>query len=160
MRVFLCSFNNFSIAIPINFVSSIMLFNTNPVKTIAYNKNDRNVYVSLPLLLKYPAEKIKHGIILKNKEDDDIRNINEIGKTSEGRIILLTTEIERETEIQDDKIFSIQKIFNGMKFFFFFSGIFFNSLYNSSGNSILILNPDFFIKKLKRYRRHDKNINC
>jgi hypothetical protein len=51
MRVFLCSFNSFSIAIPINSVSSIMLNNVNTDKAIAYN-NDGNVYVSLPLLLQ------------------------------------------------------------------------------------------------------------
>jgi hypothetical protein len=144
MRVFLCSFNNFSIAIPISFVSSIVLIKENQDKTIDNNKG--NNYISLPLLLEYPSERIKHGIILKNKEDDEIDNIHEFNN-SEGRIILMTTEIECETEIQDDKIFTVQKSLKSMQFSLLFSGIFFDSLFNRYGNTILLLNPGFFLKK-------------
>jgi hypothetical protein len=146
MRVFICSYNNFSIAIPINYVSSIMLIKENLNKTIEY-KDSGNIYVSLPLFLKYPSEIIKHGIILKNKEDE---KLNETDNSNEEKIILLTTEIECETEIQNDKIFSIQKTFNCMQFSFIFNGIFFDSLYNRYGNTILLLNPDFFLKNMRR----------
>jgi hypothetical protein len=141
MRVFLCSFSGFSIAIPITFVSSITLINGNYDKAVDFSKDSGNIYVSLPVLLNYPAEKIKHGIILKNREKDDI------GNNPDGNIILLTTEIECETEIQDDKIFSVQKILKNMKFSFIFNGIFFDALFNRFGNTILILNPDFFLDK-------------
>jgi hypothetical protein len=153
MRVFICSFNNFSIAIPINFVSSITLIKENLNKPVEYNNDNRNIYVSLPLFLKHPSEIIKHGIILKNIKDDnsnEVDNSSEADKTSEDKIILLTTEIECETEIQKDKIFSIQKTFNCMQFSFIFSGIFFDSLYNRYGNTILLLNPDFFLKNIKK----------
>jgi hypothetical protein len=109
---------------------------------ITENSNDNgHTYISLPFLLEHPSEKIKHGIILKNREDDDIDNI------SEEKTILLTTEIECETEIQDSKIFSVQKALEGLQFSFLFSGIFFDSLLNRNGNTILLLNPEFFIKK-------------
>jgi hypothetical protein len=157
MRVFICSFNNFSIAIPINYVSSITLIKENFNKPVEY-KDNGNFYVSLPLFLKNPSEIIKHGIILKNIKDDnnetdsinEVDNSNEADKTPEEKIILLTTEIECETEIKNDKIFSIQKTFNCMQFSFIFSGIFFDSLYNRYGNTILLLNPDFFLKNMKR----------
>jgi hypothetical protein len=140
MRVFLCSFKNFSIAIPISFVSSIMLIKENQDNTT--NNNNENHYIYLPLLLEFPSAKIKHGIILKNKEDDEIDNINEINNSKE-RIILMTTEIECEAEIQDDKIFSVQKSLKNMQFSLLFSGIFFNRY----GNTILLLNPGFFLKR-------------
>jgi hypothetical protein len=146
MRVFLCSFNSFSIAIPINFVSSITLIKENQDR-ITEQTNSGNMYISLPLLLNYPSEIIKHGIILKNTEDDETGNSNEADNFSDEKIILLTTEIECETEIQEDKIFSVQKIFKSMQFSLFFRGIFFDSLYSRYGNSILLLNPDFFLKK-------------
>jgi hypothetical protein len=141
MRVFLCSFSGFSIAIPINFVSSIKLINSNIDKTIDHTNDNGDTYVSLPILLNDPSDKIKHGIILKNKENDDT------GNTSGANIILMTTEIECETEIQDEKIFSIQKILKNNKFSFIFSGIFFDSVFNHLGNTILILNPRFFLNK-------------
>jgi hypothetical protein len=147
MRVFLCSFKSFLIAIPINFVSSITLIKENSDKTVQYNNDNGSMYISLPLLLNYPSEIIKHGIILKNTGDDEIGNINEVDNISDEKIILLTTEIECETEIQDDKIFSIQKTFKSMQFSFIFSGIFFDSLSNRYGNTILVLNPNFFLKK-------------
>jgi len=154
MRVFLCPLDNFSMAIPIEFVSYIILYRGSAQKAIDHNSENGNTYFSLPLLLNYPFEKIKHGIILKNSGE------TETGEAFENKTVLLTTEIEREAEIQDEKIFPVQKTLNRTQFSFLFKGLLFNSEYRRMGNTILILNPDYFLLTYQGGTENGKNINC
>jgi len=143
MKVFICSYNNYYLAVPMDLVSSIMLYKKNTDKINFTEEND-NIYISLPLLFNCPSLNIHHGIILKN---DNIENSN--------KIILLTTEIENETEIQNDIIFPIQKsleniivninILNNIRFSEIFNGLFFKA-----GHLVLLLNPLPIINYSKR----------
>ena len=89
--------------------------------------------ISLVQLFNLPSEKVRHGMILKNK------------------ITILTTEVECETEISDDEIYPIPKIFGDMHFSAFFSGIKFDSRECKSsgnlGNPILLFNTENLINK-------------
>jgi len=154
MRVFLCPFDGFSMAVPIDSVSYIILYRGGADKAVDYNNDSGNKYFSLPLLLNYPFEKIKHGIILKSG------GIEEDNGAFENKTVLLTTEIEREIEIQDEKIFPVQKTLKSMRFSFLFKGILFDSNYNRAGNTILVLNTDYFLLKYQGETENDKNINC
>ena len=116
MRAFLCSFVDFSLAIPMRSVSSIAL-SSNAVARY-YQENETN-YVSLPQLLNLPSQDIRHSIALKSADYDS--------NDGEKKIILFTTAIERECEIPDEKIFPLPKLFRGMRFSRLFSGINLNS---------------------------------
>ena len=143
MRVFLCSYKSFSLAIPIESVSLITLHTGNAEKKIEFKNENRNTYISLPLLLNSPQDVIKHGIILKNINEDQDNDV------FEDRTILLTTEIECETEIDDENIYSIPHVFKITRFSYLFSGIFFYSQ-NHEGGLILLMNPKQLIQNLKK----------
>ncbi|MCL2185886.1 MAG: hypothetical protein FWB86_08570 [Treponema sp.] len=147
MRVFLCSYNNYSLAIPMDLVSSVMLYKKNTDKISAISDNN-NTYISLPLLLNCNNLNIHHGIVLKNTLDtnDETSDDQSSSQKIKNKIILLTTEIECETEIPNDIIFPIQKsikkitsdiyISNNIQFSEIFNGLFFKA-----GNLVLLLNP-------------------
>jgi len=151
MRVFLSSFKSFSLAIPIDFVSSIAILHIYCEKPVEFNKENRNVYISLPLLLDQPLEKIKHGIILKNSCDG-------FDTALENKNILLTTEIESEADIPDEKINKLPEVFKTYKFSLLFSGIVFDSFTsrknikscNIQNELVLLLNPVQFINKIRK----------
>jgi hypothetical protein len=141
MRVFLCAFGNFSLAIPITYISSIMLYYGNSDKKIEYNNENRNTYISLPVLFDYRVETPRHGIILKNGENDEDNGI------IENKTILLTTEIECEMNIPEEKLYSIPKILDRIKFSRIFSGIIFGL---GSKDMLLFLNPELLIQNLQK----------
>lgn len=122
MRVFLCAFTGFLVAIPMHAVSSLVLYTDG-------ESVQENICVSLPLLFNLPQENIRHGIILKNN------------------IILLVTEVICETEISQEAIFPLPKIFNVMRFSMLFSGIQFDSrIAETAGNPVLLLNSEQIIQ--------------
>jgi len=151
MRVFLCVFGDFSLAIPIDSVSSITLYHGDTGKIMEKSSENQNTYISLPLLFNYPAEKVKHGIILKNADD-------EYNTIIENRNILLTTEIECETNIPDEKIYSVPVTLKSFQFSLMFSGIIFDSVIhrkntaisNTAENIILLLNPEKLVQNIKK----------
>ena len=116
MRVFLCAFAGFSLAIPMRSVSSMMLHEKKAKQLLEYDRETHLTYVSLPILFGLPLENTRHGLILKNSENEDI-------DTKENKTILLTTEVECETEIPDKKIYPLPKAFGAMQFSLLFSGI-------------------------------------
>lgn len=150
MRVFLCSYNGFSLAIPIDLVSSIFLINDNPDYKFYYDHEKRNTYISLPVLFNCPAINIHHGIVLKNE--------NVSSETFEDKIILLSTKIIKESEIPSEKFYSIPKTIFLMKFASNFNGIFFhsqrirnNTVQNiSAGEMVLLLNPQKLIQNIQK----------
>ena len=147
MRVFMCAFENFSLAIPIAFVSSITLYQESISKEVVYNEENHNTYISLPILFNHPQALIHHGIILKDREDEDTENNSVI----ENKNILLTTEIEREIEIPEKNIYPVPKTLNVMQFSFLFNGIVFHSNKNRAEEElILVFNPEKLIKNIDR----------
>jgi len=153
MRVFICLYNGFSLAIPMDFVSSIFIFNDNADYKFRYDNEKRNTYISLPSLFDSPVSKIHHGIILKNEIYED----NEYD-TFENRVILLSTEIDREREIPSDKFYSIPKTLGIIKFASIFAGIFFYPRKNrnntvsdiSAGDMVLLLNPQQLVQNIQK----------
>ena len=151
MKVFLCSYNGFSLAVPMDKVSSVMLIteNNNHKSLMHFSSDNGNTYISLPLLFNCPSLNMKHGIILKNSDSDDDIAIKD-------KTILLTTEIECESEISDDKILTIPKTLNVFKFSLFFSGIlFYRRQPKISENLILLLNPEHMVQKINKEKTND-----
>ena len=123
MRVFLCFFTGFSVAIPMDCVASLILHKKAAKQTIEYDSENNNTFISLPLLFQSPQAVIRHGIILKTG------NNNESEDTSGGlknKIILLTTEVECEAEIPSEKIYPVPGVLGVFNFSAFFNGISFN----------------------------------
>jgi hypothetical protein len=151
MRVFLCACGGFLVAIPMDSVSSLMLYAEEAAQMVEYNEQNRNTYISLPLLLDIPPEHIQHGIVLKNpdSEDDDSSII-------ENRTILLTTRIDCEIDISEGEIYPIPKVFNRMRLSMLFSGILFSShlhpdreFSDTTDTLVFVLNPGQLIKNIK-----------
>jgi chemotaxis signal transduction protein len=147
MRVFLCAFGSFSLAVPMKSVSSITLYEGGARKAVEHKKENGNTYVALPLLFNLPQATIKHGIILKNRENEDTQDNSVI----ENKTILLATEIEREIEIPEKNIYPVPKTLKVMRFSNIFSGI---AFYSYTGRAeeelILMLKPEKLVKNIKR----------
>ena len=153
MRVFLCSFDDFYIAIPMDSILALTLQTEKEAEVLLasesnavnYNQEDRNTYVSLPRLFDVPVKKIRHSIIMKNFDnidDDAIKN----------KTILYIPEVECETEIPDEEIYPIQTTFNNTLFSTLFSGIQFDSrpaIAGIGGNPVLFLNTEELIQSVQ-----------
>jgi hypothetical protein len=143
MRVFICPYNGFSLAIPTEFIASIFIQPVNLSKSIHYNKNHIS-YISLPILLNCKNLNIRHGIILKNINKDITKD----------KIILLSAKIESEQDIPDKDFYPLPKIMDITKFSHIFNGIFFNarhtdtSINESAAEIILLLNPEQLVKNI------------
>jgi hypothetical protein len=126
-----------------------MLIPENQERTVEYNDEFNNTYLSLPLLFNLPMEKVKHGIILKRSDNDNAGD-----DITENRNILLITEIKCETEIPEEQIYSMPKILNFERFI---SGIVFacTKIFDKAGNAsktgmILLVNPVRLFESIKR----------
>jgi chemotaxis signal transduction protein len=122
MRVFLSEFFGFTLAVSMDAVASMMFFNQEMEKIIRYDQENRNTYVSLPLLFNQPSASICYGIVLRN------------WNTIENKVVLITAEIKRDIEITDDQFYPIPKSMGALRFSEMFSGIHF------SDNPVLLLN--------------------
>jgi len=147
MRVFLCSYSWFLLAIPTDFISSIFLYQENLNQKIEFNAENRNTSVCLPLLFDCPDSNVKHGIIIKNDTDND---------STENRFVLFGTAVESERDIPAESIFPVPKIMGVMQFSFIFDGIcFFTDNSNEGENKInnelvLLLNPQKLIQNIQK----------
>jgi chemotaxis signal transduction protein len=122
MRVFLSAFSGFTLAVPMDAVGAMVLYNQKMEKTIQYDQGKRSTYVSLPMLFNLPNETVHHGIVLREWND------------KENKAVLVTPEVKRDIEIPDEQFYPIQKSLGALRFSEVFSGIHF------SGNPILLLN--------------------
>ena len=145
MRVFLCIFKDFSVAIPMSWVSSLFIYTEDALnkaalneaahnEAVVYNSETQDFLVSLFCLFNIPPQTTKHGIVLKNE-------------TYPKKITLLSTQVDSEIEIADSKIYPIPKTLNGMLFSSFFSGIQFPQ--DTESKPIIILNPEKLIHYIK-----------
>ena len=136
MRVFLCAIGDFYVAIPMEFISSLTLLTGKERQyTNKHNLKNGNMYVSLFWLFNILPGNIRHGIVLKND-------------TAEKKIILLSTEIECETEIPNEEIYPIPKTLNGTRFSALFSGIQFTA--DKKNGPILLLHPEQLIQYMQK----------
>jgi len=169
MKVFICGFNDFSLAIPINYISSLFLHSKEAEQVSAnaaanaadnaveYNAENKNSYVSLPRLLKLSSDYIKHGLVLKqlNSEtgEPEENNIDE-DVIIENKIILLTTAVKREAEIPGEEIFPMPKMLGGVSPLSLFSGIKFDSgeTTEAEGHPLLFLNVKNLVNDIQKRR--------
>jgi hypothetical protein len=122
MRVFLSEFSGFTLAVPMDAVASMVFYNQEMEKIIQHDQENRNTYVSLPLLFNQPSTSICYGIVLRN------------WNTIENKVVLITAEIKRDIEIPYDQFYPIPKSMSALRFSEMFSGIHF------SDNPVLLLN--------------------
>jgi hypothetical protein len=141
MKVFLCAFQGFSLAIPMQSAAALMLYTRGASRAVLYNRVNENTYFSLPHLFGLPRETVRHGIILKNSGGDDGENL------SENRNILLTTRVERDEDIPDDTIYPLPGILKNKRFSWMFSGIQFSSAAGGPGGLVLVLNCESLVKR-------------
>jgi hypothetical protein len=110
MRVFLCPYEGFLLAIPIEAVASLTLYGEDAGGTepVEFNRENGNRYFFLPRLLQCPGE-IVHGIVLK----DRLGGEEEYLDTPENKNILLTTGGEREEDIAEERIYPLPRVLAG-----------------------------------------------
>jgi len=152
MRVFLCPYEGFSLAVPMDIVQAVILNRKNPERTVVYNQKNQNTYISLPRLFNCANHKIKHGIILKDGIDQKLEN----------KFVLLTYEIESEAELSLNKIYPLPEAFAAMKFSLFFKGIVFSSRpREKKSNSvhpedlILLVDSEHIVQNIKKELKND-----
>ena len=112
-------------------VGSMMLYNQKTEKTILHDQEKRNTYVSLPELFKMKDKTVYHGVILRKWD------------SNENKIVLLTAEVKRDTEIPDDEFHPIPKTLSAMKFSSMFTSLQF------SGSPVLLLNIEHLVQTVQ-----------
>ncbi|MDR2478144.1 MAG: hypothetical protein LBD48_02390 [Treponema sp.] len=145
MRFFFCAFKGFYLAIPIRFVSSLMLYPFAAARAVEYREENGNTYFSLPHLFGLPEEAVRHGIVLK---DPDGRE-DETGQAVENRNILLTTEVEREIDIPGNELYPLPETLAGMGAARMFGGIRFVSTGDGADTLVLALDPEYLVTRNK-----------
>jgi len=143
MRVFLCPYEGFSLAVPMDIVQSVIPNRKNPERTVVYNQENQNTYISLPRLFNCANNKIKHGIILKDGIDDKLEN----------KFVLLTYEIESEAELTLNKIYPLPEAFADMKFALFFKGMIFSDTHPE--DLILLVDSEHIVQNIKKELKND-----
>lgn len=121
MRVFLSAYSGFTLAIPMDVVASMMLYDQKPEKVVQYDQKSRNTYVSFPRLFKLDEEAV-HGIVLRE------------WNSKVNKVVLATAEIKRDIEIPDNEFHPMPKSLGSLRFSKIFRGIKF------SDKPILLLN--------------------
>jgi len=132
MRVFLSAYPSFTLAIQMEAVGSMTLYNQKTEKAIHYDQEKRNTYVSLPELFNMKDKTVYHGVILRK------------WNSNENKIILLTAEVKRDTEIPDEEFHPIPKTLGAMSFSSMFKSIQF------SGSPVLLLNIEHLIQIVQK----------
>jgi len=132
MRVFLSAYSGFTLAVPMNAVAAMMLYNQKTEKTVQYDQKSRSTYVSLPRLFRLPDEVVRHGIILRE------------WNSKANKVVLLTAEVKRDIEIPDEQFHPLPKAFGALRFSEIFSGIQF------SDNPVLLLNIEQLAEYIQR----------
>jgi hypothetical protein len=144
----MCAFEDFFVAIPIRYVSSLVLRLEEADRAVSRDDGTRNTFFSLPHLFGSPGEPVKHGIVLKSGGKDD-----EPGGIVENRNILLSPPVEREVDIPQEDIYPLPDALAGVfgKKSAMFTGIrFAGTGKDDSGNEtvlpMLFLNPDRLVE--------------
>ena len=130
MRVFICVFENFSVAIPMDCISSLSFLTKETDEDTAVKNESEYTYISLFCLFDLPPQQTGYKIILKDH-------------MSYKKIVLLSTPVEDEIEIPNDKIYPIPRTLKNTRFSHFFSGI----RFLEDSKPVFILNS----KQLNKY---------
>jgi hypothetical protein len=122
MRVFLSVYPGFTLAIPMEAVASMMLYNQETEKIVQYEPKSRCTFISLPWMFNMRDQPVPHGVILRE------------WNSKENKVVLLTAEVKSVIEIPDNEFYPIPKSLSALRFSSVFSGIKF------SDNPVLLLN--------------------
>jgi len=144
MKVFVCRYQKFTLAIPSEYIQSIFIQSFKINNQVQYNSKNHITYISLPMLFKCPNVNIKHGIILKKDKFP-----------SENKIILLSAKIENEKDIPEDFFYQLPKIMSITRFSHIFNGISFNASHIDRANDpaadiILQLDPEQLVQTIQK----------
>jgi len=141
MRVFLSAFSGFTLAVPMNAVAAMMLYDKKTEKILQYDQKNRSTYISLPRFFNLNEEDVHHGIILRE------------WNSTANKVVLLTAEIKRDIEIPDKEFHPIPKSLGALRFSKIFSGIKF------SDNPVLLLNIEQLTQLIQEEQQilNDKN---
>jgi len=156
MRVFLCSYNDFTLAIPIKYVLSIFLVTETPENKTAYftggsSAEECRMNIRLPYLFNCHDVKIHHGIIIKKEYSEDSVTEN----------ILLTAEIKSEHNIPSAHFHPVPKSLSYFKITDYIKGIHFNTHEDCAvpdgvmPELTLLLNPAKLVKAVNKEYNHD-----
>ena len=129
MQVFLCTVGDFSIAIPMDSISSLYLHAKNEHDNGLHDRmvmqREEQTFFSLLHFFNLSHENIRHCVILKNPDGAD------------NKIILMITEVECEKNIPDNEIYPVPGSLKNMQFSLIFNGM----QFDSDGKLVLLLNP-------------------
>jgi hypothetical protein len=151
MRVFLCPYEGFSLAVPMDIVQSVTLNRKSPERTVVYNQKNQNTYISLPRLFNCANQEVKHGIFLKDGKGEKLEN----------KFVLLTYEIESEAELSLNKIYPLPEAFATMKFSNFFKGMIFSARPREKKSDthpedlILLVDSEHIVQNIKKELKND-----
>jgi len=131
MRVFLSVYPGFTLAIPMEAVASMMLYNQKTEKTVQYEPKSRCTFISLPWLFNMRDLAVPHGVIMR------------AWNSKENKVVLLTAEVKHVIEIPDKEFYPIPKSLGTTRFSAIFSGIKF------SDNPVLLLNVEQLLQVIQ-----------
>jgi len=149
MKVFICAFGGFYVAIPMSSVASLTdLKGGQTVVGDVVTRRDTEsgeTYVSLPLLFNLPQEKLRHGIVLKSPDDSND------GPDAGGKIVLLSTEVVNTSDIPEEKIHPVPRALSRTRFSEIFCGMQCDAESTRDAGLVILMNPELLV----RYARQD-----
>jgi hypothetical protein len=145
MRCFLCPFNNFSLGIPEDAVSAIMIY-SEEVTNVINRDEGGDTFFSLPHFFGQAGQRIRHGVVLKPAEPEVPQNDGAFSEPEEGpRNILLVNSVERETDIPPEEIYPLPELLLSRGPLSFFTGIAFEA-----SIMIALIDPAVLITRIFR----------
>jgi len=125
LKYFVCALNKINIAIPAEMTERIV--SSSRIQGAARETENREVFISLPALMRQKDTAAPHGIVLKPQSPD-------APKTT-----LLTPKIDAETEIPEEAIRSLPRAMDGVYRNF-------RGAYCTDKNVTIILDPKKLLK--------------
>jgi len=144
MKVFICAFEGFYVAIPMSSVASLTDLTERQMATqgaaITRDAESTGTCISLPLLFDLPREKLRHGIVLKNPDD----------YTGESKLTLLSTEVVNTCEIPEGQMHPIPRVLNGTRFATMFGGMQCAAEATRDAGLVILLDPDRLVRHARQ----------
>jgi hypothetical protein len=144
LNYFICALGKINLGIPAQHTDHII--QTARAQDAVYEKENQEVFISLPALLRQKNCPAPHGIVLKSAAGAAPTDNLPPGcgappafVAPSAKTTLLTPRIDAELEIPEEKIHSLPKAMNGAYRFF-------RGAYCTDRNVILILDPEKLVE--------------
>ena len=125
MKYFICAADGMNLAIPAERTERVIPVSR--TQTTLCETEDRNIFISLPVLLKLKDSCAPHGIVLKAGAGEQIKTV------------LLVPKIDIDLEIPEESIFKLPEALGDLS-------VYFKGACFINQNAFLILDPDKLIK--------------